>query len=162
MNRRILPLLLLGLIAPTLHAQAKFAIYATGGGEKSGLINQGWTTAETFGFYYGLHHLPFSALSVDFRADVSKNVKSGLIGPRIAFHVPLIPIKPYAEALIGASTFPTLPNGITQPNQFVGRIVVGGDAAIFPHPDWRVIDYSYGLNRRDHAQTISSGLVFRF
>jgi hypothetical protein len=162
MTRRIFPLLLLGLIAPVLQAQAKFAIYATGGGEKSGVVNQGWTTAETFGFYYGLYHIPFSALSVDLRADISHNVKSGLIGPRIAFHIPLIPIKPYAEALIGGSTYPVLPSGIQVPNQVVGRIVGGGDATILPHIDWRVVDYSYGLNRGRHQQTISSGLVIRF
>jgi hypothetical protein len=168
MNRRslfLLPLLLLTLSATVLHAQAKFAIYGTGGVEKSGLPDQDWKTAATFGFYYGLIHVPFSAVSVDFRGDVSDNIKSGFAGPRIAFHIPLIPIKPYAEALVGASTYPTLPNGIHEPTQLAGRVVFGGDATILPHIDWRVVDFSYGLNvsaNGDRAKTITSGLVLRF
>jgi hypothetical protein len=165
MNRRPLftfPLLLLSLITATLNAQAKFAIYGTGGGEKSGVVNEGWTTAATFGFYYGLYHVGPVALSADARADVSSNIKSGLIGPRFAFHIPAIPLKPYAEALIGGSTYPTLPSGITIPNKLTGRIVGGIDTTILPHIDWRMIDYSYGLNKGQHTQTITSGLVVRF
>jgi hypothetical protein len=151
-----LPLVLLSLYATNLHAQAKFAIYATGGGEKSGLANQGWTTAGTFGFYYGLYHVGPLSLSADARADLSSNVKSGFLGPRLAFSIPGIPIKPYAEILVGGSTYPVLDSRI------VTRIVGGIDTTILPHIDWRLIDYSYGLNQNDHAQTISTGLVVRF
>jgi hypothetical protein len=164
MGHRIfyLPVLLLSLTATNLRAQAKFAIYGTGGGEKPGIVNEGWTTAETFGFYYGLYHVSPLALSADVRAELSSSIKSGLIGPRVAFHIPAVPLKPYAEALIGGSTYPTLPSGITIPNKLTGRIVGGIDTAILPHIDWRMIDYSYGLNKSEHTQTITSGLVLRF
>ena len=72
MSRRtlwILPLLL-SLTATTLHAQARFAIYGTGGGEKSGLPNDDWRGAGTFGFYYGILHAAIFDISVDARGDL--------------------------------------------------------------------------------------------
>src|ERR1700716_3872135 len=100
MSRRVLwtlPLLLVALSSVNLHAQARFAIYGTGGAERSGLPNQGWTGAGTFGFYYGLLHAGPIDVSADARGDVSSNIKSGFIGPRVALKLPVIPIKPYGE-----------------------------------------------------------------
>ena len=166
MNRRILFTLLplLVLSTSTLHAQAKFAIYGTGGGEKTGIVNQNdWNTAATFGFYYGIYHVGPLDLSADARADLSSNIKSGLLGPRLAFHLPIIAVKPYAEVLVGGSTYPNTPSGLSISNKIVGRVVGGVDTAILPHLDWRMIDYSYGLNSAaSHQQTISTGLVLRF
>jgi hypothetical protein len=164
MNRRILFLALLVIsLTSTLHAQAKFAIYGTGGGEKTGIVNQsGWNTAATFGFYYGIYHVGPLDLSADARADLSSDIKSGLLGPRLAFHLPIIAVKPYAEILVGGSTYPNTPSGLSISSKIVGRVVGGVDTAIFPNVDWRMIDYSYGLNSANHQQTISTGLVLRF
>ena len=52
----ILPLVVILLFSSNLHAQARFAIYGTGGGEKSGVPNDDWHGAGTFGFYYGILH----------------------------------------------------------------------------------------------------------
>ena len=52
-NLWALPLLLLCLSSNSLHAQAKFAIYGTVGGEKSAIVNTPWTLAGTAGFYVG-------------------------------------------------------------------------------------------------------------
>src|ERR1700733_11430098 len=93
MNRRILFTLLplLVLSTSTLHAQAKFAIYGTGGGEKTGIVNQNdWNTAATFGFYYGIYHVGPLDLSADARADLSSNIKSGLLGPPPPLPLPLL------------------------------------------------------------------------
>jgi hypothetical protein len=164
MNRKILFLaLLLSFPTAALHAQAKFAIYGTGGAEKTGVVNQeDWNTAVTFGFYYGIYHVGPLSLSADARGDVSSKIKSGLIGPRFAFHLPVVPLKPYAEILVGGSTYPDTPAGLSIANKFVGRVVGGIDTTILPHLDWRMIDYSYGLNSASRQQTISSGLVLRF
>lgn len=163
MKRRILFLLILHLTAVALHAQARFAIYGTGGAEKTGIINQdGWYTAATFGFYYGIFHVGPLDLSADVRGDVSSKIKSGLIGPRLAFHLPVVALKPYVEVLAGGSTYPNTSAGLPIPNKFVGRIVGGIDTTILPRIDWRVIDYSYGLNSASRQQTISTGLVLRF
>ena len=110
----------------------------------------------------GNHHVGPLDLSADARADLASNIKSGLIGPRFAFKLPLFPLRPYAEVLGGGSVYPNTPNGLPIANKFVGRIVGGLDATILPRLDWRVVDYSYGLNSASRQQTITSGLVIRF
>jgi hypothetical protein len=168
MKRRIiwiLPLLLLTLCKATLHAQAKLAIYGTFGGEKSGLPNIGWTTAGTLGLYVGVSRLGPLALSVDGRADLSSKINSVLIGPRLALRLPGIPIKPYAEILIGGSSYSKTAAGLKDPSQFAARAVFGADSTILPHIDWRVLDFSYTLNdssNTGNAETLSTGLVLRF
>ena len=167
MIRRLwtLPLLLLSLCTATLHAQARLAIYGTFGGEKSGLPNEGWSTAGTFGLYVGLVDLRPLAFSVDARADLSSNINSVLVGPRLALHFPALPLKPYAEILIGGSTYARLPDGLKDSGQFASRAVFGADSTLLPHVDWRVLDFSYGLNQSangTHQKTLSTGLVLRF
>jgi hypothetical protein len=160
----ILPLLLLALISVNLHAQARFAIYGTGGGEKSGLPNDDWHGAGTFGFYYGIVHVAILDISVDARGDLSSNIKSGFVGPRVAVKLPVIPIKPYGEFIFGVSTY-SVPSRLPIPNDFAYRYVLGLDTTILPHIDWRVADFSYAINNSangTHAKTLSSGLVIRF
>jgi hypothetical protein len=167
MSRRIfwtLPVLLSALFSVNLQAQARFAIYGTGGGEKSGLPNDDWHGAGTFGFYYGLYHFTPIDLSVDARGDLSSNIKSGFLGPRVAIKLPVIPIKPYGEFIFGVSTYST-PAHLPIPNDFAYRYVVGLDTTILPHIDWRVADFGYAINNSangTHAKTLSSGLVVRF
>jgi hypothetical protein len=147
-----------------LRAQARFAIYGTGGGEKSGLPNDDWHAAGTFGFYYGILRAGPIDISVDARADLSSNIKSGFIGPRAAVKLPAIPLKPYGELIFGVSTYST-PARLPIPNDFAYRYVVGLDTTILPHIDWRVADFSYAINNSangTHAKTLSSGLVLRF
>ena len=158
----ILPLVVILLFSTNLHAQARFAIYGTGGGEKSGLPNQDWTGAGTFGFYYGLLHAAIFDISIDARGDLSSDIKSGFLGPRVAVKLPVVPIKPYGELIFGVSTY-SAPARL--PNDFAYRFVVGLDTTILPHIDWRVADFSYGINNSangTHAKTLSSGLVVRF
>ena len=166
----ILPLLLLSTLTACLHAQAKlaisrFAIYGTVGGEKSGLPNQGWATAGTVGLYVGVANLGPIALAVDGRADLSSNINSGLIGPRLAVHLPAFPLKPYAEILIGGSSYSKTAAGLKDPSQFASRAVFGADTTILPHIDWRIADFSYSLNNSSNggsAKTLTTGLVLRF
>ncbi len=151
----ILPLFLV-LTTAALHAQARLAIYGTVGGES--VAHQSWTTAGTLGAYVGVNGAGPLALAIDARADLSSNLKSGLFGPRLAIHPPVFPIKPYIELLVGGSG---VKNGSTQ---FAARYVLGADTTILPRVDWRVIDFSAGLNNIDgsHPRTISTGLVLRF
>jgi hypothetical protein len=161
---QILPLVVILLFSTNLHAQARFAIYGTGGGEKSGLPNDDWHAAGTFGFYYGILHAAIIDLSVDARGDLSSNIKSGFLGPRVAVKLPIIPIKPYGEFIFGVSTYST-PARLPISNDFAYRYVLGLDTTILPHIDWRVADFSYGINNSangTHAKTLSSGLVIRF
>jgi len=155
---------MLSCATATLHAQARFAIYGTGGGEKSGLPNDDWHGAGTFGFYYGIAHAAIFDISVDARGDLSSNIKSGFLGPRVAVKLPAIPIKPYGEFIFGVSTY-SVPAGLPNPNDFAYRYVFGLDTTILPNIDWRVADFSYAINNSangTNAKTLSSGLVFRF
>jgi hypothetical protein len=170
MKKKLLPLLsllLLSMLPINLHAQAKLAIYGTVGGEKPEVNNQGWTTAGTFGVYYGFAHLGPISLAGDARGDLSGNMKSGLFGPRVALTLPAFPLKPYFEVLGGFTSHSTLNNGgsATSANY---RWVGGIDTTILPHLDWRIADYSYsggGITQGNitrHPQSLTTGLVFRF
>jgi hypothetical protein len=166
-TRFTLPLLLLSLTAATLHAQAKLAIYGTAGGEKTEVGNTSWRLAGTFGLYYGLIHVAPIAISLDARGDLSRNMNSGLFGPRVALTLPDFPIKPYVEVLGGVSSYNTVDNGPKNNTSGNYRWVGGVDSTIFPHLDWRV-DYSYsaaGITQGTitrHPQSLTSGLVVRF
>jgi hypothetical protein len=169
MSRRIvfLPLLLLALCTATLHAQAKLAIYGTGGVEKTGLQHSGWNTAGTFGFYFDLRHYGPLALSADVRGDISGNIYSGILGPRLAVKVPVFPIIPYGEFLVGGSSYSSRSNDVRDSSDFTYRVVVGADFTLIPHFDWRVVDYSYSsgitqLNTSVHPKTVTTGFVVRF
>ncbi|HEX4576452.1 MAG TPA: hypothetical protein VH117_03800 [Edaphobacter sp.] len=167
MSCRILLLVLLALAPTTLHAQAKLAVYGTGGVEKSGLQHSGWNTAGTFGFYFDLRHFGPLALSTDVRGDLSGNIYSGILGPRLASKIPVIPIMPYAEFLFGGSSYSSRSNGVRDTSDFTYRVVVGADFTLIPHFDWRVVDYSYSsgitqFNASIHPKTVTTGFVIRF
>jgi hypothetical protein len=169
MNRRmlLLPVLFFCFSAPILRAQAKLAIYGTGGVEKSELQFSGWNAAGTFGFYYGIRHYGPLDVSVDVRGDLSKDIYSGILGPRLAVKIPILPIRPYGEFLLGGSSYSTLSNGVRDAGSFTYRGVVGVDVTLIPHFDWRVVDFSYSsgitqFNENVHPKTVTTGFVIRF
>jgi len=165
---RILPFLLSLAVTANLHAQAKLAIYGTIGGEKTEVGNEGWTTAGTFGVYYGLLNAGPIAISVDARGDLSDNINSGLFGPRVALHAPLFPLKPYVELLGGFSSYSSSSGSAKNTTSANYRWVGGVDTTILPHLDWRIADYSYspaGISQQGvtrHPQSLTTGLVIRF
>jgi hypothetical protein len=162
---QLLPLILLAIVTTNLNAQARLAIYGTAGTERSGLPNDSWKLAGTFGLYVQLFKFGPVFISADGRGDLSSQIHSGLGGPRLAIKLPVLPIKPYGEILFGISSYPQTAVGIQYSNDFAYRYVVGVDSTIFPHIDWRVADFSYGINNSavgTHAESITSGLVIRF
>ena len=156
--------LLLSFASTYLNAQAKLAVYGTVGGENRGVVNaNGWETSGIVGLYVGLLNFGPVAISVDGRGELASSIKSGLVGPRIALHLPVMPLKPYVEALVGGSTYPNLPNGLPLKSRFAGRFVAGLDTTILPRIDWRVIDFGYGITAANpRAATLTTGLVVRF
>jgi hypothetical protein len=155
---------LLSFASTYLNAQAKLAVYGTVGGEKPGIVNaNGWSTAGTAGLYVGLFNFGPVAISADGRAELASTIKSGLVGPRIALHLPVMPLKPYVEVLVGGSTYPNLPNGIPLKSRFAGRFVAGVDTTILPRIDWRIVDFGYGITAANpRAATLTTGVVVRF
>src|ERR1700748_3261984 len=112
MRRKYLfPFLLITSLTMHLHAQAKLAIYGTVGAEKTEVGNEGWIQEGTFRIFYGLLNAGPIAIAVDARGDLSDNINSGLFGPRVAFHAPLFPLKPYVELLGGFSSYSSTNNG---------------------------------------------------
>jgi hypothetical protein len=159
---QLLPLILLAIVTTNLRAQARFAIYGTAGAEQSGLPYNPWKLAGTFGLYVQIFELGPVYISADGRGDISSQIHSGLAGPRLAIKLPVLPIKPYGEILFGVASYPQSPQ---YSNDFAYRYVLGLDSTILPHIDWRVVDFSYGINNSangGHAETITSGLVIRF
>ena len=81
-------------------------------------------------------------------------------------HPHVIPLMPYGEVLIGAGHV-NVGEGFAKTDQtaFAYEGVIGADWTIFPHLDWRVVEYSFGGFTDLHAQvsprTLSTGLVLR-
>jgi hypothetical protein len=167
MSRRVLwtlPLLLVALSSVTLHAQAKLAIYGTGGVEKSDLPFSGWNAAGTFGFYFGLRHYGPVDLSADVRGDLSSNIYSGILGPRLAVKLPIVPIMPYGEFLFGGSSYSTLSNGVRDAGDSPPRRRRRRPHA-HPRFDWRGVEALRGItqfNESVHPKTVTTGFVVRF
>lgn len=167
MHRRALfvfSLLLFIFPSVSLMAQARFAVYGTGGGEKPGIVNgNSWGPSATVGLYVGLLNAGPVAISADGRAELASSIKGGFVGPRLALRLPGLPLKPYVEALIGGSSYPNLPNGLPLKRGIAGRFVAGVDTTILPHIDWRVVDFSYGITTASpRAASLTTGLVVRF
>jgi hypothetical protein len=167
MRRSLLPLslLLLAFTSPNLEAQAKFAIYGSGGAERIGIANNNWQGAGIVGLYLGLANLGPLAFSADARADLSTDAYSGLFGPRLALKLPAFPIKPYAEFLLGFSNYATFNSSSRNATNFAYRGVAGLDTTILPHIDWRVVDFSIGRIpnvRSPNNISLTTGIVVRF
>jgi hypothetical protein len=162
---QLLSLILLAIVTTNLQAQARLAIYGTAGAEQSGLPYNPWKLAGTFGLYVKIFELGPVYISADGRGDISSQIHSGLAGPRLAIKLPILPIKPYGEILFGVSSYPQTSGSLQYSNDFAYRYVLGLDSTILPHIDWRVVDFSYGINNSangGHAESITSGLVIRF
>jgi len=170
MGTRLKMLVAFAVIAgcSSARSQAKIGVYGAIGAEKSGFSHQAWTNAETVGLYYGVADLGPIAVSFDGRGTFSIDTKNILAGPRVALHLPLFPVKPYAEVLGGVVYTSTSGNTTKKDfNDFDYRVVGGLDSTIFYHLDWRVIEFAYGggvteASRAVHATNASTGLVLRF
>ena len=163
--KRFLLVLLLAFTTTALHAQAKFAIYGTGGAERIGIANNNWKPAGIVGVYVGLAKLGPLALSGDARADLSTDANSGLFGPRLALKLPVLPLKPYAEFLFGFSNYTSFGSTSRNATGFAYRGVAGIDTTILPHLDWRVVDFSIGRIPdvvSSNNINVSTGIVLRF
>ena len=88
------------------------------------------------------------------------------MGPRVAASPRVLPIKPYAEALLGVGWHRQFGSFGSTDKDFAYELVGGVDHAILPQVDWRVIEFSFGglgaLDSGVHPKTISTGLSLRF
>ena len=144
-----------------------------------------WFYGPGIGIYDDFLHVGPVQLGADLRGSYligsNDRYRSVLGGVRVAVKPPLLPIRPYAEGLIGVAgtksnqsgSFSTA-NSVSFSNtfgtKFAYQILGGVDWAILPHVDFRVIEVGYGRASAVSSETnapsssmtsISSGLVLR-
>lgn len=162
---KLLCLVATALFALLPTASAQIAVYAGFSGAHLSPASDSYTTiyGPLVGVYAQSGH--FLAIGGDVRGSfLSKdNIQyyTGAAGPRIAFKHLILPIKPYAEALIGVASYNS---GTSSNTTHLNYQLLGGvDATIFPHIDWRVIEFNYSalVNDSVNAKTLTTGLVLR-
>src|ERR1700740_1155073 len=107
---RTLSLLLFGTFAITFAAQAQTGLYAEFGASKVDAPSNNWIYGPTFGLYHDFYSVPFFHLGGDLPpaplgVSHTPSLYSGTIGPRLSLHPHVLPVMPYAEALIGVGHF---------------------------------------------------------
>jgi hypothetical protein len=157
-------------------AKAQVGIYGTFTAGKLNAPNTPWLYGGTGGVYKDRGHKLF-AMGFDARGEFLRrggnsgtgsdtSLGSGLVGLRLAITPHILPLKPYAEGLIGIGHV-NVGEGFarTSSTKFEYRVLGGLDYTFFPRLDWRVVEFGYGgLAGNDpnvRLKTLSSGLVFR-
>ena len=157
-------------------AMAQTAVY----GEFTGAAVSAAHTANLYGPTVGLYHdrgLGLIALGFDVRGSFlragnvsaagSNEVLDSLqLGVRGAVTPHVLPIKPFAEALVGYAKYSAGQGVARQSGSHADYQILGGvDFTFFPRLDWRVVEFGYqrlsGLGDTDSPKTLSTGLVFR-
>jgi hypothetical protein len=153
-----------------LSARAQVGVYAAFGASDFRQPNVNWQYGPMAGVYWNALGVPLIKAGVDLRASWigsgDAQDDSYLAGPRLQLHPHILPLMPYAEALGGVSRVVVGQGSArTAGTKFSYALVAGLDATVFPHVDWRVIDYSWqrveNLGISFNPYQISTGLVVR-
>ncbi|HEY6414203.1 MAG TPA: hypothetical protein VIX42_10975 [Edaphobacter sp.] len=157
-------------------ARAQVGIYGAFTTGKLNTPNTPWLYGGTGGIYKDHGH-GLVALGFDARGEFlhqggnagsgsDTTLGSGLVGIRFAVTPHVLPLKPYAEGLIGVGHI-AVGEGFarTSSTNFEYKVLGGMDYTFFPRLDWRVVEFGYtGLANHDldvRTKTLSTGLVFR-
>ena len=144
---QLLPFLLAAIVTTNLHAQARLRHLRHCRHRKKRPPQQPLEARRNLRLLLRSPSRSAPSISPSTPAAISPaNINSGLVGPRVAIKLPVLPIKPYGEILFGVASYPQTSAGIQYPNDFAYRYVLGLDSTILPHIDWRVVDFSYGIN----------------
>jgi hypothetical protein len=167
--RSTLALLAFG-IATAVPSHAQLAVYAGFTTSKLTTPNTPRLNGATFGAYYDGQRFPVINLGIDVRGTVmpvkdTTAVTLVTAGPRAVFHLPLVPLRPYGEAMVGGGKVQYGSGGIGTYNSssFAAGVAAGADLHILPLIDWRVIDYSFIrlAGPRANQNSITTGIVVR-
>jgi hypothetical protein len=166
--KRLLTLIAFLSLASTV-SLAQLGVYAGFTTSKLKTANTSRFEGGTFGAYFDDSHHKLLNLGVDLRGtvlpsdDVTK-VNSIVVGPRAVFHLPVVPLRPYGEVLIGGAHVQT-GEGVAYTNRggLDAGLAVGADLHIVHWIDWRVLDYSWSRLQAAHTtqNSIATGLVLR-
>ncbi len=133
------------------------------------MANSSRTDGGTFGAFYDRAHFPVLNFGVDLRgvivnSDTYSKVTSVTAGPRVVAHLPIVPIRPYAEGLLGGAHVQSGQGVAAQDtHSFAAGYAAGADLRILPWIDWRVLDYSYTrlLGSHTSQSSLTTGIVVR-
>jgi hypothetical protein len=141
-------------------------------------------TSRTFyganiGGYYDFYHNGKLEAGVDIRNSISHgngaSLNGFLVGPRVTGSPFQFPLKPYAQAFVGAGTTRAATTSVSVTRAQFG-IMVGADYTVHKHIDLRIIEvgysslptvssYTVGATTTSYPNSrvlsISTGLVFR-
>lgn len=160
--------LLIFLSLASSAALAQLGVYAGFSTSTLDTANTPRINGGTFGGYFDAGRLPLLNFGIDIRGTVlssgNTSVHSLAVGPRAVLHLPVIPLRPYAEGLIGEGHV-KVGQGVayTDNSGLDAGFVLGADLTILPHVDWRVLDYSYSYIEGAHTyeHNFTTGLVVR-
>jgi hypothetical protein len=176
--------LFLGFISTGAHAQ--YAIYAMGSGgflgsvtATSGSLVVSQNSLSAFGGTFGMYGTLLKAGPLRFGGDAryviesssgstpyGNQIRSGLVGPRLALRSHLAPFSPYIQFLIGGAST-NYGRYTSRSSSFAYQVQFGLDYAIIPHLDARV---EYGCGKLGSAfngyhtemQQVGIGIAARF
>lgn len=157
---------MLAIVSPA--AWGQLGLYGAFTGSKLSGPGVPWMYGGTVGGYYDGLHFPAVNFGLDLRfaflgGGGNPSATTGLAGPRAVLHLPVIPLRPYVEALAGGghATSGTGSGRVDKTILDYG-VAAGLDTTIFPRLDWRVIDYQHTWSPSGIEQSsLSSGLVLR-
>src|SRR5271163_1746156 len=99
---------------------------------------------ETVSAYYqrGIFFAYGGDVRASFLGGSGISLNSGAIGPRVAIKPHALPLQVYGEALGGFNSY-TGGAFVSSTTQAEYQLIVGIDATVFPHIDWRAVEYTY-------------------
>lgn len=173
--KRILSILVVACFSFTVPAaRAQLGLYAGFSASHTNISNAGWFYGSTFGAYYTPIHLPVVNVGLDGRGAILRGsggsgeqaIYNFLAGPQAVLHLPLLPFRPYAEALIGGShTDFGQGSAYQQQTSFSYGFAAGADVHLLPRLDWRLLEYAYtrspSIAGGTDESTFTTGIVFR-
>ena len=148
-----------------MHAQ--LAVYGGFSAASTSGVSSQWSYGGMVGLYKQSGHLA-SIINIggDLRGSfITRNdfhYYTGAVGPRVAFKVPVLPLRPYVEGLVGVASY-NAGNASDSTTHFNYQVVGGLDLTLVPHVDWRVVDFDYSAvsGQNVNAKILSTGLVIR-
>lgn len=162
--------LLLLLLSP-LVASAQIGVYGTFSTAKPDFPYASRLYGSQVGAYFDAGHFILFNTGLDLRGQFfnsdSTTLDSGFIGPRVSITPHVLPIMPYAEALIGIGHARSGQGfALSDKTGFQYEFLGGVDLTVLPRIDWRVAEFGYqnmpdnsGANY--HVKMLSTGLVVR-
>ena len=154
--------------------KAQVAIYGEATGANIGFKDPPHVYGGTFGIYDTKPVGPV-ALGFDVRVGLTKRggtsqplsdaaLDMGQLGLRAAFTGWKLPVKPYAEVLVGPAYWRGgLSVARNDASHFLMQVLGGLDVSILPKVQWRVVEFSYGrmggVPNFVEPETLSTGIV---